>query len=141
MKGLWRQIFNAVSLLASYWIALTLYSGFAAQYPIVNIDAIVGIQLSFNSIAWFIIVFLVARIICHMASNLMIKGRKSPAGKINSFAGLLVGFLEACIVISLCIRFVQLPFIENGTYYLQNSVLTTIQQQIDGKKGEIINQL
>ncbi len=140
-KGMWKQITNVVSIILSFWLASKMYAPLASRYPLIHFDALVGVELFFDEIAWFVIMFIIFRIGGHFLGDFMTKQRKGPKGNFNHISGLLLGVLQAAIIVFLCIRFCQFPFIVNGNDYIQNGILNMIQSTYTVKKGELVNKL
>lgn len=129
-KGLMAQIFGVVAWIISFVAAWLMYDGLSASFSIVELPLF---DDAFNQLLWFFLCFTACRLICAFIRGFVFGGKKKKTALsfLNHVGGLLIGFIEVCIIIQCWFSFCQLPFVENGETYIQQSLLTKGRQVIE----------
>lgn len=104
---------------------------FSRNFPLINIDvqaypilSIFNVNELFNTILYFVLIYLVLSIIGFLIKRLFKSVSDIPfLGFFNQVLGMVVGFINATIITLLLSLLVSLPFISNGQAIKQQSLL------------------
>ena len=131
-----RQLFDVVSLIASYIVSGMLCGAVADIFPIYQISTPVSIVNDIstsliNAIIWFVILIVVFRIVYWILCFLMRGTSKiKTLSFINHMLGLVLGAVKVLLILGLITIFLRLPFIENGSLFVQSGVLSFVDELI-----------
>ena len=130
-KGFMRQLFDVVSLIASYIVSGMLCGAVADIFPIYQISTPVSIinDIStslINSIIWFVF-RIVYWILCFLMRG---TSKIKTLSFINHMLGLVLGAVKVLLILGLITIFLRLPFIENGSLFVQSGVLSFVDELI-----------
>lgn len=135
-KGFMRQLLDVISLVASYIVSGMLCGAMATVFPLYQISTPVliinDISTSLmNSIIWFVILIVVFRVIYWILCFLMRGTSKIKAlSFINRMLGLVLGAVKVLLILGVITIFLKLPFIENGSLFVQSGVLSFVNELI-----------
>lgn len=135
-KGFMRQLFDVVSLIASYIVSGMLCGAVANIFPIYQISTPVSIinDIStslINAIIWFVILIVVFRVVYWILCFLMRGTSKiKTLSFINHMLGLVLGAVKVLLILGLITILLRLPFIENGSLFVQSGVLSFVDELI-----------
>ncbi len=128
-------VYTALSCLGAWFLAPI----FANLYPIIKlknitteieiINKFVDLEAVLNSIVYFVIVFLLFKLLYIILVALFKGVNKVPVvGKLNKFFGLLVGVLNAAIVSLLLSMLLTLPIFKNGNEIINGTVFKYVNK-------------
>ena len=128
-------VYTALSCLGAWFLAPI----FANLYPIIKlknitteieiINKFVDLEAVLNSIVYFVIVFLLFKLLYIILVTLFKGVNKVPVvGKLNKFFGLLVGVLNAAIVSLLLSMLLTLPIFKNGNEIINGTVFKYVNK-------------
>lgn len=129
-KGLIRKIYDIVTIVASYFVAFHFCGTFAQRYSLANFN-IIGFGTIFDSVAWFVILFIIAKIVFAFIGLIFHGKRKKGAlSFINQLAGLAFGAVEVFVILVLLIELFSSGLFYNGSSYVNQGVLNQVNQRI-----------
>ncbi len=135
--GILRRLIGLVGSIISYWIAWIL-CGVFAKY--INIASAKSLGLSgtpfeaiaktyVNQIAWFILLFLVLRILFFVVDRIAKGVHKVPGlHAVSALLGAAFGVLEAFVWIVVITVLLHTPLFKNGSYIVENSLIKQVNQ-------------
>lgn len=135
--GILRRLIGLVGSIISYWIAWIL-CGVFAKY--INIISVTSLGLSgtpfeaiaktyVNQIAWFILLFLVLRILFFVVDRIAKGVHKVPGlHAVSALLGAAFGVLEAFVWIVVITVLLHTPLFKNGSYIVENSLIKQVNQ-------------
>ena len=135
--GILRRLIGLVGSIISYWIAWIL-CGVFAKY--INIASAKSLGLSgtpfeaiaktyVNQIAWFILLFLVLRILFFVIDRIAKGVHKVPGlHAVSALLGAAFGVLEAFVWIVVITVLLHTPLFKNGSYIVENSLIKQVNQ-------------
>lgn len=135
--GILRRLIGLVGSIISYWIAWIL-CGVFAKY--INIISVTSLGLSgtpfeavaktyVNQIAWFILLFLVLRILFFMVDRIAKGVHKVPGlHAVSALLGAAFGVLEAFVWMVVITVLLHTPLFKNGSYIVENSLIKQVNQ-------------
>ena len=135
--GILRRLIGLVGSIISYWIAWILCGVFAKYINIVSakslglsgtpFEAIAKIYV--NQIAWFILLFLVLRILFFVVDRIAKGVHKVPGlHAVSALLGAAFGVLEAFVWIVVITVLLHTPLFKNGSYIVENSLIKQVNQ-------------
>lgn len=138
-KGFLYEIINMLYTLFSLALAWFVSPVLAKLFPIIQIDKIdeqyqmlnslLNLDKIINTVAYFIIVFLLMKIIYLFISLLTKALNKIPVlGKVNKFLGLIIGFFNATIIVLALSMLLSLPLFKNGKEVKDKTIFKYIEQ-------------
>lgn len=135
--GILRRLIGLVGSIISYWIAWIL-CGVFAKY--INIISVTSLGLSgtpfeaiaktyVNQIAWFILLFLVLRILFFVVDRIAKGVHKVPGlHAVSALLGAAFGVLEAFVWMVVITVLLHTPLFKNGSYIVENSLIKQVNQ-------------
>ena len=135
--GILRRLIGLVGSIISYWVAWIL-CGVFAKY--INIASAKSLGLSgtpfeaiaktyVNQIAWFILLFLVLRILFFVVDRIAKGVHKVPGlHAVSALLGAAFGVLEAFVWIVVITVLLHTPLFKNGSYIVENSLIKQVNQ-------------
>ena len=135
--GILRRLIGLVGSIISYWIAWIL-CGVFAKY--INIASAKSLGLSgtpfeaiaktyVNQIAWFILLFLVLRILFFVVDRIAKGVHKVPGlHAVSALLGAAFGVLEAFVWMVVITVLLHTPLFKNGSYIVENSLIKQVNQ-------------
>ena len=135
--GILRRLIGLVGSIISYWIAWIL-CGVFAKY--INILSVTSLGLSgtpfeaiaktyVNQIAWFILLFLVLRILFFVVDRIAKGVHKVPGlHAVSALLGAAFGVLEAFVWMVVITVLLHTPLFKNGSYIVENSLIKQVNQ-------------
>ena len=135
--GILRRLIGLVGSIISYWIAWIL-CGVFAKY--INIISVTSLGLSgtpfeaiaktyVNQIAWFILLFLVLRILFFVVDRIAKGVHKVPGlHAVSALLGAAFGVLEAFVWMVVITVLLHTPLFKNGSYIVENSFIKQVNQ-------------
>lgn len=135
--GILRRLIGLVGSIISYWIAWIL-CGVFAKY--INIASAKSLGLSgtpfeaiaktyVNQIAWFILLFLVLRILFFVVDRIAKGVHKVPGlHAVSALLGAAFGVLEAFVWVVVITVLLHTPLFKNGSYIVENSLIKQVNQ-------------
>ena len=135
--GILRRLIGLVGSIISYWVAWIL-CGVFAKY--INIASAKSLGLSgtpfeaiaktyVNQIAWFILLFLVLRILFFMVDRIAKGVHKVPGlHAVSALLGAAFGVLEAFVWMVVITVLLHTPLFKNGSYIVENSLIKQVNQ-------------
>ena len=136
-KGFLYELFSLIYTLASTIASWFLAPVFASLYPLIKLKNLtndqmiianfVNLEVILNTIAYFVIIFLVLKI-CYIVLSLLFKSiNKVPiVGGFNRILGALMGIVNAAIITLFISMILSMPLIENGDEVKKNTVFAYI---------------
>ncbi|MBR5755451.1 MAG: CvpA family protein [Erysipelotrichaceae bacterium] len=159
MKGFLYQIINIVYTVFCVAVAWFASPVLAELFPLISIDKIdsqysllnsfFNLDKLLNTAAYFVIVFLVLKVIYIFIALLTKSLNKIPVlGKLNKILGMIVGILNATIIVFALSMLLSLPLFKNGKEVKENTVfkyiekytnqaVSVIAEKIVAKSGEL----
>lgn len=135
--GILRRLIGLVGSIISYWIAWILCGVFAKYINIVSVKSL-GIsgtpfeaiaKTYVNQIAWFILLFLVLRILFFMVDRIAKGVHKVPGlHAVSALLGAAFGILEAFVWMVVITVLLHTPLFKNGSYIVENSLIKQVNQ-------------
>jgi len=128
-KGFLAGVLNLVYTILSIIIAWFLSPVFASMFPIIKennagiINAIVNVNEIINSAIYFIIIFLLLRLIHFFLMIILKSFNNLPIiGSINKVLGSFIGFINASIVVLALSLLFTLPIFKNSKDIINNTL-------------------
>ncbi len=135
--GILRRLIGLVGSVISYWIAWILCGVFAKYINIVSVKSL-GIsgtpfeaiaKTYVNQIAWFILLFLVLRILFFVVDRIAKGVHKVPGlHAVSALLGAAFGILEAFVWMVVITVLLHTPLFKNGSYIVENSLIKQVNQ-------------
>ena len=135
--GILRRLIGLVGSIISYWIAWILCGVFAKYINIVSAKSL-GLsgtpfeeiaKIYVNQIAWFILLFLVLRILFFVVDRIAKGVHKVPGlHAVSALLGAAFGVLEAFVWIVVITVLLHTPLFKNGSYIVENSLIKQVNQ-------------
>ena len=135
--GILRRLIGLVGSIISYWIAWILCGVFAKYINIVSAKSL-GIsgtpfeaiaKTYVNQIAWFILLFLVLRILFFVVDRIAKGVHKVPGlHAVSALLGAAFGVLEAFVWMVVITVLLHTPLFKNGSYIVENSLIKQVNQ-------------
>jgi colicin V production protein len=135
--GILRRLIGLVGSIISYWIAWILCGVFAKYINIVSAKSLGLSGTPFeaiaktyvNQIAWFILLFLVLRILFFVVDRIAKGVHKVPGlHAVSALLGAAFGVLEAFVWIVVITVLLHTPLFKNGSYIVENSLIKQVNQ-------------
>ena len=135
--GILRRLIGLVGSIISYWIAWILCGVFAKYINIISVKSLGLAGTPFeaiaktyvNQIAWFILLFLVLRILFFVVDRIA-KGVHQVPGlhAVSALLGAAFGVLEAFVWMVVITVLLHIPLFKNGSYIVENSLIKQVNQ-------------
>ena len=135
--GILRRLIGLVGSVISYWIAWILCGVFAKYINIVSAKSL-GIsgtpfeaiaKTYVNQIAWFILLFLVLRMLFFVVDRIAKGVHKVPGlHAVSALLGAAFGILEAFVWMVVITVLLHTPLFKNGSYIVENSLIKQVNQ-------------
>lgn len=135
--GILRRLIGLVGSVISYWIAWILCGVFAKYINIVSVKSL-GIsgtpfeaiaKTYVNQIAWFILLFLVLRMLFFVVDRIAKGVHKVPGlHAVSALLGAAFGILEAFVWMVVITVLLHTPLFKNGSYIVENSLIKQVNQ-------------
>ena len=135
--GILRRLIGLVGSIISYWIAWILCGVFAKYINIVSVKSL-GIsgtpfeaiaKTYVNQIAWFILLFLVLRMLFFVVDRIAKGVHKVPGlHAVSALLGAAFGVLEAFVWMIVITVLLHTPLFKNGSYIVENSLIKQVNQ-------------
>ena len=135
--GILRRLIGLVGSVISYWIAWILCGVFAKYINIVSVKSL-GIsgtpfeaiaKTYVNQIAWFILLFLVLRMLFLVVDRIAKGVHKVPGlHAVSALLGSAFGVLEAFVWMVVITVLLHTPLFKNGSYIVENSLIKQVNQ-------------
>ena len=135
--GILRRLFGLVGSIISYWIAWILCGVFAKYINIVSAKSLGLSGTPFeaiaktyvNQIAWFILLFLVLRILFFVVDRIAKGVHKVPGlHAVSALLGAAFCVLEAFVWMVVITVLLHTPLFKNGSYIVENSLIKQVNQ-------------
>ena len=135
--GILRRLIGLVGSIISYWIAWILCGVFAKYINIISVKSLnlsgtpfeAIAQTYVNQIAWFILLFLVLRILFFMVDRIAKGVHKVPGlHAVSALLGAAFGVLEAFVWMVVITVLLHTPLFKNGSYIVENSLIKQVNQ-------------
>ena len=135
--GILRRLIGLVGSIISYWIAWILCGVFAKYINIVSVKSLGLSGTPFeaiaktyvNQIAWFILLFLVLRILFFVVDRIAKGVHKVPGlHAVSALLGAAFGVLEAFVWMVVITVLLHTPLFKNGSYIVENSLIKQVNQ-------------
>ena len=135
--GILRRLIGLVGSIISYWIAWILCGVFAKYINIISVKSLGLSGTPFeavaktyvNQIAWFILLFLVLRILFFMVDRIAKGVHKVPGlHAVSALLGAAFGMLEAFVWMVVITVLLHTPLFKNGSYIVENSLIKQVNQ-------------
>ena len=135
--GILRRLIGLVGSIISYWIAWILCGVFAKYINIISVKSLGLAGTPFeaiaktyvNQIAWFILLFLVLRILFFVVDRIAKGVHKVPGlHAVSALLGAAFGVLEAFVWIVVITVLLHTPLFKNGSYIVENSLIKQVNQ-------------
>ena len=135
--GILRRLIGLVGSIISYWIAWILCGVFAKYINIISVKSLGLSGTPFeaiaktyvNQIAWFILLFLVLRILFFMVDRIAKGVHKVPGlHAVSELLGAAFGVLEAFVWMVVITVLLHTPLFKNGSYIVENSLIKQVNQ-------------
>lgn len=135
--GILRRLIGLVGSVISYWIAWILCGVFAKYINIVSVKSL-GIsgtpfeaiaKTYVNQIAWFILLFLLLRMLFFVVDRIAKGVHKVPGlHAVSALLGSAFGVLEAFVWMVVITVLLHTPLFKNGNYIVENSLIKQVNQ-------------
>ena len=135
--GILRRLIGLVGSIISYWIAWILCGVFAKYINIVSVKSL-GIsgtpfeaiaRTYVNQIAWFILLFLLLRMLFFVVDRIAKGVHKVPGlHAVSALLGAAFGILEAFVWMIVITVLLHTPLFKNGSYIVENSLIKQVNQ-------------
>ena len=135
--GILRRLIGLVGSVISYWIAWILCGVFAKYINIVSVKSL-GIsgtpfeaiaKTYVNQIAWFILLFLLLRMLFFVVDRIAKGVHKVPGlHAVSALLGAAFGILEAFVWMVVITVLLHTPLFKNGSYIVENSLIKQVNQ-------------
>ena len=135
--GILRRLIGLVGSIISYWIAWILCGVFAKYINIISVKSLGLSGTPFeaiaktyvNQIAWFILLFLVLRILFFVVDRIAKGVHKVPGlHAISALLGAAFGVLEAFVWMVVIAVLLHTRLFKNGSYIVENSLIKQVNQ-------------
>ena len=135
--GILRRLIGLVGSIISYWIAWILCGVFAKYINIISVKSLGLSGTPFeaiaktyvNQIAWFILLFLVLRILFFVVDRIAKGVHKVPGlHAVSALLGAAFGVLEAFVWMVVITVLLHTPLFKNGSYIVENSLIKQVNQ-------------
>ena len=135
--GILRRLIGLVGSIISYWIAWILCGVFAKYINIISVKSLGLSGTPFeaiaktyvNQIAWFILLFLVLRILFFVVDRIAKGVHKVPGlHAVSALLGAVFGVLEAFVWMVVITVLLHTPLFKNGSYIVENSLIKQVNQ-------------
>lgn len=135
--GILRRLIGLVGSIISYWIAWILCGVFAKYINIISVKSLGLAGTPFeaiaktyvNQIAWFILLFLVLRILFFVVDRIAKGVHKVPGlHAVSALLGAAFGVLEAFVWMVVITVLLHTPLFKNGSYIVENSLIKQVNQ-------------
>ena len=135
--GILRRLIGLVGSIISYWIAWILCGVFAKYINIISVKSLGLSGTPFeaiaktyvNQIAWFILLFLVLRILFFVVDRIAKGVHKVPGlHAVSALLGAAFGVLEAFVWMVVITVLLHTPLFKNGNYIVENSLIKQVNQ-------------
>ena len=135
--GILRRLIGLVGSIISYWIAWILCGVFAKYINIISAKSLGLSGTPFeaiaktyvNQIAWFILLFLVLRILFFVVDRIAKGVHKVPGlHAVSALLGAAFGVLEAFVWMVVITVLLHTPLFKNGSYIVENSLIKQVNQ-------------
>ena len=135
--GILRRLIGLLGSIISYWIAWILCGVFAKYINIISVKSLGLSGTPFeavaktyvNQIAWFILLFLVLRILFFMVDRIAKGVHKVPGlHAVSALLGAAFGVLEAFVWMVVITVLLHTPLFKNGSYIVENSLIKQVNQ-------------
>ena len=135
--GILRRLIGLVGSIISYWIAWILCGVFAKYINIISVNSLGLSGTPFeaiaktyvNQIAWFILLFLVLRILFFVVDRIAKGVHKVPGlHAVSALLGAAFGVLEAFVWMVVITVLLHTPLFKNGSYIVENSLIKQVNQ-------------
>lgn len=135
--GILRRLIGLVGSIISYWIAWILCGVFAKYINIISVKSLglsgtpfeVIAKTYVNQIAWFILLFLVLRILFFVVDRIAKGVHKVPGlHAVSALLGAAFGVLEAFVWMVVITVLLHTPLFKNGSYIVENSLIKQVNQ-------------
>ena len=135
--GILRRLIGLVGSIISYWIAWILCGVFAKYINIISVKSLGLSGTPFeaiaktyvNQIAWFILLFLVLRILFFVVDRIAKGVHKVPGlHAVSALLGAAFGVLEAFVWMVVITVLLHIPLFKNGSYIVENSLIKQVNQ-------------
>lgn len=141
-KGFLYGIFKLLSTIGALILAWILAPVLQSLFTFIKLNDTYtqSLIIILNTIIWFIILFILIKIVCLFFAPLLKKVSKIPVlGSVNKIGGILIGIIDATIVILIMSMLLKTPLIKNpqevkqGTYikYVDNLTSKGIELIVD----------
>jgi len=141
-KGFLYGIFKLLSTIGALILAWILAPVLQSLFTFIKLKDTYtqSLIIILNTIIWFIILFILIKIVCLFFAPLLKKVSKIPVlGSVNKIGGILIGIIDATIVILIMSMLLKTPLIKNpqevkqGTYikYVDNLTSKGIELIVD----------
>ena len=135
--GILRRLIGLVGSVISYWIAWILCGVFAKYINIISVKSL-GIsgtpfeaiaKTYVNQIAWFILLFLLLRMLFFVVDRIAKGVHKVPGlHAVSALLGAAFGILEAFVWMVVITVLLHTPLFKNGSYIVENSLIKQVNQ-------------
>ena len=135
--GILRRLIGLIGSIISYWIAWILCGVFAKYINIISVKSLGLSGTPFeaiaktyvNQIAWFILLFLVLRILFFVVDRIAKGVHKVPGlHAVSALLGAAFGVLEAFVWMVVITVLLHTPLFKNGSYIVENSLIKQVNQ-------------
>ena len=135
--GILRRLIGLVGSIISYWIAWILCGVFAKYINIISVKSLGLSGTPFeaiaktyvNQIAWFILLFLVLRILFFVVDRIAKGVHKVPGlHAVSALLGAAFGVLEAFVWMVVITVLLHTSLFKNGSYIVENSLIKQVNQ-------------
>ena len=135
--GILRRLIGLVGSIISYWIAWILCGVFAKYINIISVKSLGLSGTPFeaiaktyvNQIAWFILLFLVLRILFYVVDRIAKGVHKVPGlHAVSALLGAAFGVLEAFVWMVVITVLLHTPLFKYGSYIVENSLIKQVNQ-------------
>ena len=135
--GILRRLIGLVGSIISYWIAWILCGVFAKYINIISVKSLGLSGTPFeaiaktyvNQIAWFILLFLLLRMLFFVVDRIAKGVHKVPGlHAVSALLGAAFGVLEAFVWMVVITVLLHTPLFKNGSYIVENSLIKQVNQ-------------
>lgn len=151
-KGFLYELVNLLYTVASLALSYFASPVFANLFPIVDVgkidekykalDTLLNLNKTINTVAYFLIIFLLLKLLYIFISLLLKSMNKIPViGKFNQFLGAIFGFVNATLIVLAISMLLSLPVIKNGQQVKDNTILRYINHYSDEALAFVIEKL
>ena len=148
-KGFLFETVNLIYTLLSLALAWFAAPVLGKLFPIIHLsesspelnllNQYININESLNTVCYFIIIFLLLKVLYIFVSLMMKSLNKIPVfGDVNQFFGAIFGFINASIIIVAISMLLSLPIIRNGKEVKEGTILKYIDRYSKGLLSTVI---